>query len=163
MKLVIALTGRAGSGKNTVCDMIRRYLPGCQSFAFASALKAIVSDLHIQSEQELTQILKKHLGADVFTRALLNELGKVNTQVVIITDLQFADELDQLMCFCTDRGIPLQTVRVHREQSSSECFYDRFATCLENDSTLGVLEERVRQLCGVWTKYFVPQYFDPVD
>jgi len=165
-----SLSGYAGSGKSTVADMLVELL-GCQTHAFAAALKDVTAYLFgldraslegdtKQSrewrEQPLAdwsgltaRVILQRLGTEVF-RSLhddiwLEVLTNRLTGKVVITDARFVNELQ----LCHDLG--LTTVVVKRPgvgpQSShpSETSHTgwKFDVYIDNDGDLQQLKSRV--------------------
>lgn len=118
--LLIGITGKAGSGKDTLADyLVESY--GFQKKSFAGPLKRGISELFsipldsmydpIEKEQvnhlwnksprELmqwlgTDILRKHIRDDFFLASIANELNNCDAHRVVITDVRFDNEAEYL-------------------------------------------------------------------
>lgn len=143
---VLALVGRAGSGKDTVCALLRRRVADARRFAFADALKDACADLldtlcgvhaardlfddrdakerpfenavgepvrlfecttpasrtsilatpRLVAQRVGTDIMRRRLGTQVFSLAVVRRIRDSGTPLAIVTDARFPDEVDVL-------------------------------------------------------------------
>lgn len=173
--MIIGLSGKKGSGKNTVSELIRRYsLPAhWEEKQFAGKLKQMVSvltgitmgDLDRQEVKEATlkymdlgttpRYLLQTLGTewgrnlidkDIWVKTLLSDYKRNSDW--IITDVRFENEAMAIK----ERGGLL--IRINRGQSpdehSSETMldnYDGFDYVIDNNGTWGELTDKVHDIC----------------
>lgn len=121
MKTIIALAGKAGSGKNSVADILDQEIGDCAEFAFADRLKfmlAVGLDVNLndmdRAEKEapvqhleqldpkitpryLAQTLGTEWGRaihpDLWVHLLAQDIAQTTAPVAIITDCRFPNEV----------------------------------------------------------------------
>lgn len=120
MKTIIALAGKAGSGKNTVAEILDQEILDCVTFAFADRIKwgldamldVNLNDMtreekeavvpHLAALGPITpRYLAQTLGAewgrsihpDLWVHLLAQDIAQSTTPVAIITDCRFPNEV----------------------------------------------------------------------
>jgi len=114
--MIIGLTGKAGSGKNAVAEVMRHH-HGFREEAFADNLKAaaaVIFDLSIVNfyDQKLKEVFNPYwdmtpremlqklgteacrntFGGDIWMKSLGSKLGQGRGERVVITDVRFENE-----------------------------------------------------------------------
>ena len=103
-KHIIGLAGEMGSGKSTVA----RYLTekyGAVSHKFSTSLRDVLDELHLEQSRknlgELSTILRKTYGEDLFAKAVLQKVSKDTHDVIVVDgvrrlgDINFLHELPE--------------------------------------------------------------------
>lgn len=113
--IIIAVSGKIGSGKNTVCDIISNHFANTKVLAFADDLKKFVSiitnlplELMYTEEGKNTYVpsynmsvgemlqkigtdaLRTHFDTDIWVKSLFNKIQENDT--ILIPDLRFKNE-----------------------------------------------------------------------
>lgn len=134
-KVIIAITGPNGSGKDTVGQyLLSKISPfvlfsSKVSFIFSKSFSRQVNSLYKQllqidfykltrKQKELerpnyinfAQGMKNLLGKDIWAKLLIKELNKSNSY--IITDLRFQEEYDTLFEYCKNNQIQLIVLEI---------------------------------------------------
>ena len=168
---VIGLSGKIGSGKDTVCEMIAEAHPGAKflRIAFADALKEEVATAcgvavdYLNQNKPLFRPMLQWWGtefrraqdADYWIGRAAAKMAASDASLVIVTDVRFVNEAQFV------RGAGGMLVRVHRPgcaagRHSSETIQDGFQFDLEivNSGTLEQLRATVddasSKLLPVW-------------
>jgi dephospho-CoA kinase len=118
--MLIVLSGRKGSGKDTVGEYLVQ--KGFIRYAFADALKDICKILYSLSNEQLNghlkevvdqrynktprellqftgTLLRNNIHIDIWANIVKNKLLATRNANVVITDLRFQNELDIINCF----------------------------------------------------------------
>jgi hypothetical protein len=163
---IIAISGKKGSGKDTVGDIILSDYKGISAkVGFAFALKLEVAKAFNITVDELeskkshfrlvlqgwgTDVRRHLYGDDYWLRkmdAVIKSLVEEGCQLLIIPDVRFKNELE----YCEAHGAI--TIRVERpslpydsHKSETELDNNHFDYILRNDKTLFELECLVKQI-----------------
>lgn len=165
--MIVGISGKAGSGKNAVGEVLDRngYLP----LAFADALKATVKDLfRMTSDQVNTQAGKaavdprygmspreilqavgvalRGVYPDIWVRYVLDVAAGLKR--VVITDVRFPNEADAIIAaggriVRVERpGQPVIAQSTHISETALDS-YPNFCSYIVNDGTLADLRKKV--------------------
>ena len=101
-----------------------------------------------------TEVMRNHLGADVFINATLDQIeSDPDEKVVAITDLRFPNELSRVRQFCSEKRYKLIVIKVRRSSiesgyHESEKNIDKLPCdwIIENNQGLEDLREQVREI-----------------
>jgi hypothetical protein len=105
-----------------------------------------------------TDILRKHLGDDIFAKAVINKLDeqfkKTSNQIAIITDLRFPNEQNSIVEYCNKNEYRCITIYIERNgritnsAHSSESYYNslRKDIIINNNGTLYDLEAEIKKI-----------------
>jgi dephospho-CoA kinase len=90
-KIILGLTGKIGSGKDTVAKyLIEKY--GGQSFSYSDALKEVLVmyDLPItrENQQKLSTLLRQNFSEDVLANAMEKKVNDAQGPIVAITNVR---------------------------------------------------------------------------
>ncbi|MCK5026865.1 MAG: AAA family ATPase [Candidatus Pacebacteria bacterium] len=107
-KHIIGLAGEMGSGKSAVA----RYLTekyGAVSYKFSTSLRDILDKLQLEQSRknlgELSTILRKTYGEDLFAKTVSQEVSKDTHNVIVVdgvrrlSDIKFLQELPEFKLF----------------------------------------------------------------
>lgn len=120
MKMLILVSGKAGSGKDTVGDyLVSKY--GFRKYAFADRLKEIAFLLGWNGvKDERGRRLLQELGtvgrnydSDIWIRFVFDKISKERSERVVITDCRYVNEFVETAGFARDSGyefLPLHVV-----------------------------------------------------
>ena len=159
LKVNIAISGKARSGKDTVGDYIKSQRPNSQILKFATPLKqsadGIQKSLGLEVckdpvlMQSLAKTLKSRYGEDVFVDQLSHKLVKCEDKKisVIITDLRFLNEyslLSKLGFILLRINRPNREIdRDPNDISETELDNCKFDYYIENDWNMSYLYDKV--------------------
>lgn len=170
---IIAISGKIGSGKDTVFDIIKRINPTYQNVKYAEKLKVIASILtgvprHMFESQDFkaqpmtkewggmtyrtflqrlgTDAMRNGLHDSVWVNALFADL--THTSKWVITDCRFPDEAAAVkarggVVIRVNRGSKRDNEHISETALDN---YDGFDYVIDNNGTLEELEENVRQI-----------------
>lgn len=130
-KLIIALAGHAGAGKDTfgkmLIDRFECLGKASQRYAFADHLKDKAEDLGwngVKDEkgrsllQHLGDVMREYHGENYFAEYTANEIVRdEDVEVAVVTDLRYKQELEALRKCAAETGNKLLTVRVVRNEN----------------------------------------------
>ncbi len=160
--ILIAISGKKRSGKNTVAKLIAQHTPlRCEEFAFADALKQEVSvacgvDLKfIEDNKDTfrtilqwwgTDFRRVFKGQDYWCKQLLAKMVKSTADVALVTDCRFQDEAE---CVRRIGGIIIRVENPHPatyDSHKSETDLDSylFDYTISNDAGLDGLSDKVK-------------------
>ena len=175
-KTIVILSGKAGSGKDTFCNLMG---PNWERIAIADSLKEVAAEesgLDIESfhavglKDAVLLICGKHqtprdllltigkerrdLDEDYWVNMVIDKIHKSNKEYFVITDWRFPNECVTIKeAF---EGSNIRTVRIEGRTSlesnhESECALDDmdFGSIINNNSTLEALKEKARLLGAV--------------
>ena len=107
-----------------------------------------------------TDILRKHLGDDIFARAIVNQIEQdfetaIKPTLAVITDLRFPNELETVQAYCDRACYECQIVFIMRinkdsvsHNHSSESYYDQLITktdlIIHNHGSLAELKRNIK-------------------
>ncbi len=165
--IILSLSGKKSSGKNTVARMIADMTPSwCKEIAFADALKhevAVATGTSIEfinKNKDNFRLILQGWGTD-FRRKLHGDLYWISKldkeiyrltvenkiEILLVTDARFPNEVEYLM---NCQAICINVVRPNsdKDQHISETANDQtiFDVTIQNDGTLQDLQLKVRQL-----------------
>lgn len=163
MKMLVLLSGKAGSGKDTAGDyLVSQY--GFRKYAFADKLKEIAFLLGWNGEKDdRGRRLLQDLGTVgraydpcVWIRFVLDRISSENPERVVITDCRYANEFSECAEFASENGyilIPLHIVRksaglkgrLGEHESEGEC-ENIPAIIVRNDEGMSELYEKLDYL-----------------
>jgi hypothetical protein len=160
--IIIGLSGRKRSGKDTVCEIIQRVFTGARRFAFADALKRELSEatdtpVHvIEQEKDRFRLglqwwgteFRRHQSDTYWVDQLMESLRMAEAHdcpVAIVTDCRFQNEADAI------RSMGGKVLRIERATSpsqdchASETSMDKYAFdgVIYNHGTINDLEDAV--------------------
>lgn len=104
-----------------------------------------------------TNILRKHLGDDIFADCVVKKIKqqfKHHNQIAIITDLRFPNEYKCVERYCDERDLKFYTIYIERQQKLtshthvSESFYDLLQKdfIIQNNGTLDDLYKKLEEM-----------------
>jgi len=104
-----------------------------------------------------TNILRKHLGDDIFADCVVKQIKqqfKHPNQIAIITDLRFPNEYKCVERYCDERNLKFYTIYIERDQKLtshthvSESFYDLLQKdfIIQNNGTLDDLYQKLEEI-----------------
>ncbi|MBY0451241.1 MAG: hypothetical protein K2X01_11515 [Cyanobacteria bacterium] len=170
MDKIIAISGKQFAGKDTLCFILLKYLPGFRRVALADALKdeyaqlsAIPRDqvdrLKAQEPKvrgELIALGKKHReeDEDYWVKKVLEQSGNK-----IVTDLRFLNEMNRfkehkaiLIRVEAQRSVRAKRGKLCHETDLSEIGLDHITDwcfVVQNNSSLESLEQEAKQIARV--------------
>jgi dephospho-CoA kinase len=96
MKKIIGLIGETGSGKDTVCEFIKKKYPDVFVMRFSDplreALAIFLDEKRKEDQQWLAIVLRKRFGGDILWLALRKKIKNIKEGVVILNGIRFTDE-----------------------------------------------------------------------
>lgn len=160
MKMLVLLSGKAGSGKDTVGDyLVSRY--GFRKYAFADKLKEIARLMGWDgNKDEKGRRLLQDLGSvgrnydpEMWVRFVLDKISSEKPDNAVITDCRYANEFVESAEFASENGyifVPLRVVRpksglegpLGEHESERNC-ENIPAIIVSNDGTLEDLYEKI--------------------
>jgi len=158
--IIIALSGKKHSGKNTVATMIGQ-MADCSviEFAFADELKMEVcrafgvslQGLHRDKEtfRELLQVwgcLRRKQNENHWLDKVIVKLLNAPQELALVTDVRFPNELNTMKEFGTVVRIIRDTGFVDKHESETALDQYDFSHVLQNNGSLPELREQVRTL-----------------
>lgn len=98
-KLVVGLSGNIGAGKGTVTNyLVQSY--HAHNLRYSHILQDILSRLNLPYNRKnlaiLAESLRSAFGGDILSNALVAEIDRINTHIVVIDGIRKKDELDAL-------------------------------------------------------------------
>lgn len=118
MKILVLVSGKAGSGKDTVGEyLVEKF--GFRRYAFADRLKEIAREVGWNGEkdekgrrllQELGSVVRRY-DLDIWVNIVLDEIKKNNGKKVVITDCRYVNEYQKAKEFAEEFGylfVPLK-------------------------------------------------------
>lgn len=109
---VIAISGRAASGKDSIALLLKEKLEGVEIFSFSSELKIIASKLWNIPDGDWDDYDKKakfreklialgdavrQVDKDAWVNIVINKIKEKKPKIAVITDLRFRNELVKLI------------------------------------------------------------------
>ena len=126
-KVIIAVSGRAGAGKDTFGKAVIDALNvKAVRMAFADHLKEQAKMLGWDGQkdqkgrsllQHLGDVLREYHGADYFAEYLTNQVASSDAQVIVVTDLRYKKELEALQKLAERENDILVTVKIIRTEA----------------------------------------------
>lgn len=130
-KLIVALAGHAGAGKDTFGKMLIERFEGfgktAKRYAFADHLKNKAYDLGWDGTkdergrsllQHLGDVMREYHGENYFAEYTANEvIGDEDIDVAVVTDLRYKQELEALRKAAAETGNKMLTIRIVRNES----------------------------------------------
>lgn len=169
-QLIIGVSGKKGSGKTTICNLIKERYPDFQVYNWADPLKPAVKSLFNWEHLDLVdgpdketvderwgvspRTVLQHLGTDYlravycddfFVRNLKHRLAVSRPDRILIGDVRFPNEID----FIKSEGVVWRTERpgqVYSDQHPSEIALDNYTEwdhLFINDGSLEDLRAKV--------------------
>ena len=125
---IIALSGKAGSGKDTFYSIAKEVLPNCQRFAFGDYLKEIAMVCGWDGKKnEFGRHLLQSVGTimrnkdkDFFVKKLHDDLKQSTCDVAIITDCRYLNEINSFNQCTTIRIISNRKSKLNKEQNKHD-------------------------------------------
>ena len=124
---IIAISGKAESGKTYAANILKNIIPNSRILPLASELKRIAREAGWNGEkdekgraflQELGGVLKRYHGMDYFAKMIIETVKywekSSDIHTVIVDDLRMPEELKAFSDFCSSTPSELVTVRVER-------------------------------------------------
>lgn len=170
--IIIGLSGRKRSGKDTVCEIIQRMCPGAKRFAFADALKRELSEATkvsidtIEKEKDRFRMglqwwgteLRRTQDEEYWVKQLIQAIRTSDCKLAVITDCRFPNEAE------TVRSMGGNVIRIERAGASGDCHASE--TVMDNyqfDYVIcnrGTLEDLEREVCQLLSALHVsPEIF----
>ena len=165
--IIIGLSGKKRSGKNTVAKLIATETPSlCKEFAFADALKDEVAKAcgvkrsFLEENKQNFRLILQGWGTD-FRRdlndkqywvkkldsSLYEQFQKNPDCIALITDVRFVDEAEYLRkCGAVIVRVNRPTTSVDEHSSETDLDSYKFDFVIDNSSTLNNLAADVRRL-----------------
>lgn len=108
-------------------------------------------------QQVGTDILRKHLGDDIFAKAIEKQIHNdfieaESPMIAIITDLRFPNELECIKEYCCHQNYHLDCIYIQRDNSisshnhTSESYYEKFknlSILINNNGSIENLEKQL--------------------
>lgn len=157
--MIIALSGYAGSGKDTAFQLIKKNYHSARRFSFADALKTTAKNLtwdgnkdtkgrkFLQDLGQVARAYNKDVWADIVANDI--EVWSEDTDIAVITDFRFPNEVEVLK----KRFGDVFTVRIFGRAADlganandiSEHALDdyKFDYYIENNGTMKDFEDRL--------------------
>ena len=172
--MIIVLSGKKRVGKDTVADILEKYLGGSnfERFSIASYLKRGVAALVNKSQAELEKgkdvldlsngvtprdlyksigdLIRDSLGKTFFINTLIEEVLKSQKKIVIISDMRYRHEyeelkkLDPVFIRIKNKNLPKDD---HTSETDLDSITDsEFNYVIENEGTISDLEKKVLEI-----------------
>jgi hypothetical protein len=169
--IIIGLSGRKRSGKDTVCEIIQKICPGAKRFAFADALKRELSEATgtpisvIEKEKDRFRLGLQWWGSE-FRRgqcetywvdqvvSAIDKAKEGGCPIAVITDCRFQNEGDAV------REMGGSVIRIERANPSGDCHQSE--TAMDNYNfdyvicNRGSLQDLEREVCQLVSALHVP-------
>lgn len=127
--IIIGLSGRKRSGKDTVCEIIQKVCRNAKRFAFADALKRELSDATkvpidtIEKEKDRFRMglqwwgteLRRAQDEEYWVKQLIQSIRTSDCDVAVVTDCRFPNEAE------TVRSMGGNVIRIERSGPSGDC------------------------------------------
>mgnify|MGYP001069231966 FL=1 len=169
MSVMIILSGKAGSGKDTCGEYLVSL--GFKRYAFADELKEIARLVGWNGEKdERGRALLQELGTagrnydpDIWVKPVIEKMKKEKPENIVITDCRFKNEFDALVKFAEEHGYEVIPILVKRARASlpenldehpSEKEFENFpsSVVISNDGTKGELYKQIDSLGKLYRK-----------
>ncbi|MFH1401583.1 MAG: AAA family ATPase [Parcubacteria group bacterium] len=136
-KIIIGLIGETGSGKDTVSDYIKKNYPEVLVLRFSDplreALGIFLNEKRKEDQQWLAIVLRERFGGDILWQALKKKIENVESGIVILNGIRFADEYrgikqigGKIIYVTVDSKIRWQRVRSRGEKKDDRVSYKKF-------------------------------------
>jgi dephospho-CoA kinase len=98
-KIILALTGRIGSGKDTVAKyLVDKY--GGQSLSYSDALKEVLEIYNLpttrENQQKLSTILRQNFSEDILANAMEKKVASSEGPVIAITNVRREADIEDI-------------------------------------------------------------------
>ena len=172
--MVIVLSGKKRVGKDTVADILEKYLGGSnfERFSIASYLKRGVAALVNKSQSELEKgkdvlnissgvtprdlyksigdLIRDSLGKTFFINTLIEEVFKSQKKIVVISDMRYRHEYEELKKL-DPVFIRIKNKNLPKDDHTSETDLDsipdsEFNYVIDNEGTISDLENKVLEI-----------------
>lgn len=169
--MIIGLTGKARSGKDTAAGIILQLIPSATKYAFADPLKAglkaalgltdeevygelkdTVNPLYGKTNREMLQTFGTDWGRDMVHKDvwLLAAQRLLPKGIVVISDVRFENEAD----FIRENGVLIHISRTIRDSidgiqghpSEAGISFKQGDVSVENNFTLGILTLKLKNI-----------------
>ena len=113
--MVIMFAGKAGAGKDTAAMLVRSFIPDAKQFAFATRVKEIAYLLgwHGEKDEKGRKLLQdigkagRNYNEDKWAQICVDAINASSTQLALITDLRFRNELKVVKASYPDAKVVL--------------------------------------------------------
>lgn len=172
--MVIVISGKKRVGKDTVADILEKYLGGIhfERFSIASYLKRGVAALVNKSQSELEKgkdvldisngvtprdlyksigdLIRDSLGKTFFINTLIEEVLKSQKKIVVISDMRYRHEYEELKKL-DPVFIRIKNKNLPKDDHTSETDLDsipdsEFNYVIDNEGTISDLEKKVLEI-----------------
>lgn len=168
MGIMVILSGKAGSGKDTCGEYLVSL--GFKRYAFADKLKEIARSMGWNGEKdEKGRALLQELGTvgrnydpNLWIKPVTEKMEKEKPEKIVITDCRFKNELDALVKFAEEHGYEVVPILVKRARAGltdslgehpSEKEFENFPSIiLHNNGTKRELYRRIDSIGKVYRK-----------
>lgn len=98
-KKIICLAGELASGKGAVSDYIKERYSG-EYYRFSDAFRKILDVLHLTCNRKnlsnLSLHIRKAFGEDVLSQAMVGDIEKSASRIIVIDGMRRIEEIDEL-------------------------------------------------------------------
>lgn len=127
-KIILAFTGRIGSGKGTACKyFIERY--GAVEVRFSHPLRDILDRVYLEKNrenlQDVSTVLRQRFGNDLLARTIAKDVEKLDASLIVVDgvrrveDVQFLRAMPgfRLIAISADERIRFERIRGRGENT----------------------------------------------
>ncbi|HHV13986.1 MAG TPA: hypothetical protein GXX75_27340 [Clostridiales bacterium] len=168
MGVMVILSGKAGSGKDTCGEYLVSL--GFKRYAFADKLKEIARLMGWDGEKdERGRALLQELGMagrkydpDIWVKLVIEKMEKEKPENIVITDCRFRNEFDALVKFAEEHGYEVVPILIKRARAGlpdnlgehpSEKEFESFPSIvISNDGTKAELYRQIRLKGKIYRK-----------
>jgi dephospho-CoA kinase len=137
MRKIIGLIGETGSGKDTVCEFIKKKYPSAFVMRFSDPLRealAIFFDEKRKEDQQwLGLALRQRFGGHIIWRALSKKIKDIKDGLIVFNGVRFFDEFGdikknggKIIYITADSKTRWQRVKSRGEKKDDDVSYEKF-------------------------------------
>jgi dephospho-CoA kinase len=100
MLKIIGLIGETGSGKDTVCEFIKKKYPSSFVLRFSDplreALAIFIEEKKKKDQQWLAIVLRERFGGGILWQALKKKIKNIKTGMIVLNGIRSPDEYNEI-------------------------------------------------------------------
>lgn len=139
---VIGITGQTGSGKDALCDQLKKMHKKTVFLRFSTplteALNIFTHEIKKEDQQWMGRVLREHFGEDILAKAIERKVKSVKGGLIVLNGIRYESERQflkklkgKLLYIKADAKTRWQRVRGRKEKMDDNSSFEKF---LEMDS-----------------------------